>query len=636
MPAPTTPMPISPDAQDCVINYLESAVTAYSTNYSIRSQLEARDRAYYRTEDQTSAHLKAKAANKAGDASKIQNVTVPVVMPQVETELSYLQEVFLTGYPIFGTVAPPAQAEAMMQMDTIVGENSVRAGWPLELLKAMRDGLKYDISAVEVVWENRKLFTIGTPEDTNISQGTPTETYYQGNFIKRLDMYNVILDTRVDPEKIHTEGEFAGYTEQISRIELKKRMEDLPPLGTMNFRKAFESPSPDSNTSDNTGGYYQPSINPEALLPVENRKDFNWMGWAELTDSRRPDSISYKTIYDWTVLYARILPADFKLNTRNKNHVQIWKFIIINHKVVIFAERQTNAHNYLPIIIGKPTADGMGYQSRSFAENVEGIQSVASSIINSGLESQRRKVYDRMFYDPSRINKKDIDMVSAVARVPVKSSGYGKTMSDAVYQVPYRDDGVAETVSMSQTVAQMGDIINGQNRVSQGQFQKGNKTRKEFDTVMGNQSSRSRMRALALEYSFFVPIKEIIKSNILQYQPPTSLINRDTKAVVQIDPSVLRKAIVEFSMSDGYLPSDKMVGAETFGTMIQAAQAMPEVRAEYDIVGAFIYSQQLQGANWLPQFKRSDEDKKAYLAQMQAAAAVTGPGAPPAAKPSGA
>lgn len=627
---PATPAVLSEKAQESVSKYFNSALTLYTTNFNIRGQLEKRDRAYYREEDQTTAHQRAKAANEAGDSTKLQNMTVPVVMPQVETALADLQEIFLSSYPIFGTVAPPELMEAATQMDTVVGENSILASWPLHILQTLRDGLKYDLGAIEVAWENRKIWAVTTPDQSTPTQGAAQETYYAGNYLKHLDAYNLILDTRVSPDRNHLEGEFAGYTEMISRIELKKRMENLDPLGTMNFRKAFESPSSAETSGDTNSAFYVPSINPDALIATEQKHDHNWLSWANLAQDTDKPPIQYKDSYEYSVLYARILPSDFNIHSRNKNHVQIWKFILVNRSVVIFAERQTNAHNVLPIIVCKPSADALGWQSKSFAENVIPTQHVATSLTNSGLESQRRKVYDRMFYDPSRINKKDIDVVSSVARIPVKNSQYGKSVGDAVHVAPYRDEGVAEVMQLAQQVAQSGDIINGQNRVSQGQFQRGNKSRKEFETVMGNANNRTRLRALALEFSFFQPIKTIIKSNILQYQPPVSLVNSDTKQQVKIDPELLRKANLSFALSDGYMPSEKMVSSDLIGTVFQAAQAMPEIRAEYDLMGMFVYSMQLQGANWLGSFKRNQQQKAEFMQTMQQASSAAGTqGTPP-------
>lgn len=613
-------MAISPAAQQAVTLYLESALNMYTTSYNVRNQMMQRDISYYRTGDVTENQARAKAANQGGDPTKTQNIIVPVVMPQVESRLAYLQEVFLTGSPIFAVLAPPSQQDAMAQMDAIIEDNSVRGMWANELLQTMRDGLKYDLGAVEVVWENRKIFNIGTPQETNLAQGTPLESYYQGNFIKRLDPYNLILDVRVSPEKNHLEGEFSGYTEVISRIALKKRMEDLNPLGSMNFKAAFESPGPGTNlNTDINAPYYIPSINPDALLPVESRREHNWMAWVNL-DGQNERGISYQNSYEYTVLYARILPSDFKIFGRNPNHVQIWKFIIINRKVVIYAERQTNAHNLLPIICCKPSNDGMAWQSKSFAENAMPIQSISSSLVNSALESQRRKVYDRLLYDPSRVNKKDIDVVSSVARIAVKNSQYSKGLADAVYQIPYRDDGVAEIMSLSQQITQMADIVNGQNRVQQGQFQKGNKTRFEVDQVMSNASNRERMCALGLEATFFTPIKEIIKSNILQFQPPTTIISQSQNGKeVAVDPAVLREANIRFRMVDGYMPADKVISTDLMVPLFQAAPSLPQINVEYDLMGMLLYSLKVKGAHWIDGFKRTPEQQQQYLQQATAA-----------------
>jgi len=630
MATPNTPKPLEDKAQQAVISYLTAATALYNGSFNIRNQLLTQDRAYYREQDGSRDQWRARVANENGDASKVQNITVPVVMPQVESALAYLSETFLTGYPIFGVVAPPEFSEALGAMETLIGENSIRAGWPMHLMRTMRDGLKHDLGAVEVVWEKKKTFNIGTPQLDKLSQGTVEETQYEGNFIHWLDPYNLILDTRVSPDKNHLEGEYAGYTEMLSRIETKKRMDDLDPLGTMNFRAALESGTPGPASSNSpVGNYYLPEINPSALLQPSQTQEFNWMNWAGLTPTAGKTPIAYRNSYEWTVLYARILPSDFGMSGRDKNHVQIWKFVILNRSVVIFAERQTNAHNYLPIICCKPSNDGMGWQSKSFLDNAVPIQQISSALTNSALSSQKKKVYDRIFYDPTRVRKQDIDNTSPVARIPVKNSGFGKAISDAVYAVPYRDDGVSDILQISQQVVGMGDVVNGQNRVQQGQFQKGNKTRSEFETVMSNSNSRQKMAAIALEYSFFVPIKEIIKSNILQYQPPVTVMNSDTKKSVTVDPAVLRKAMISFTLSDGLLPSDKLIDSSMFQIMLQSAQAMPAMQVDYDFMGMFNYMMAIKGAHWVKDFKRTEEQKAAYMQQMTGAATASGDKEPP-------
>lgn len=620
------PLPVS--AQQKVIKFLDNALANYTASFNIREQLRQRDLAYLRTEDMTEAHFRAKSANKAGDSTKLQNITVPVVMPQVESALSYHVGVFLTGYPIFGVVAPPTEIEAQQQFEALIIDQSIRAGWVPELVSCLRDGLKYDLGAVEVCWDSKRIFNLGTATVENIMVGKPKEAYYSANYIKRIDPYNLILDTRVSPSKNHIEGEFAGYTQMLSRIATKQLMESLDPLYTMNYRAALESGTTNSSAmTDATAPFYTPQLNPDALLPASVRQAHDWSVWWNQSESSET-RINYRGSYEVTTLYCRILPSDLGISTPDKNHVSIWKFVIINRSVVIFAQKLTNAHNYLPILVCKPNEDGLGWQGRSFAENVIAIQQLSSALVNSAIESQRRKVYDRLLYDPTRVNKKDIDNVSSVARIPVKSTMYSKNLAEAVYQIPYRDDGIGEILQLSQQIVEMGNIINGTNRVQQGQFQKGNKTRREFDTVMSNSNARQQTQALMLEYTFFTPLKEIIKSNILQYQPASIILSPERDSTLEVNPETLRSAHLTFTLSDGLLPSEKIGSIGLLEQFLQLGFQVPDIRAEYDLSGMITYYYSLMGARWLKDFKRSPEQIQAYLQQMAAAASASNPNQP--------
>jgi hypothetical protein len=277
--------------------------------------------------------------------------------------------------------------------------------------------------------------------------------------------------------------------------------------------------------------------------------------------------------------------------------------VIINRRVCVYAERMSNAHNYLPIIIAQTHEDGLSWQSKSFADNAGPFQALASALYNSGIESQRRKVYDRIFYDPSRINKADIDNTSVVARVPVKQESYGKNINEAFAVAPYRDDNVAQIFATAEQVLNIADIANGQNRVQRGQFQKGNKTRKEFDTTMDASNARPQMVALVLENRFFTPIKTILKLNTLQFQPSTTLFNRNTKEPITIDPTKLRETAMEFKVADGLMSTDDYINMELFQVLLQTVAAYPPLIAQWDIVGMIFYWLSLEGATWINDFK---------------------------------
>ena len=611
-PAPGVP-PVSPTSQESLVSYVKEAMRQLTTAYNMRSRMQDIDRVYQRETDYTTAQRRAQLANRTGDASKMQNVVLPVVMPQVESLLTELSGIFLSSYPLFPVFSKPAMQDVALQMETVIGEQGVQFSWAAELLQAMRDGLKYNLMAVEVEWVNKKVYAVASDASVSIAHGVPTETLFAGNSLKRRNPYNLILDTRVPPYEVHTRGEYAGYTELISRTELKQRLSEMDPTKTMNAKAAFESGLGQVSTTASSANYFIPQVNPFALIDqstVGVGSQFNWHAWAGLEQANQ---INYSDMYEYTVLYARILPSEHKIFGPNGNTPQIYKIIVINQQVCIFVERQSNAHNLLPIIVAQATEDGLDWQSKSFADNAAPFQALASALYNSGIESQRRKVYDRLLYDPSRINKVDIDNTSTVARIPVKAEAYGKPVSEALYAVPYRDDNVAQIFSTAQGILDMADVANGQNRVQRGQFQKGNKTRHEFQDVMDNSNARPRMTALVLENRFFTPIKTILKLNTLQFQPPGEMYNRNTKEPVKIDPVALRQAALEFRMADGLMPTDKFVNMELFQAILQMIGQYPAMAMQWDVLGMIFYWLKLEGATWVEDFKLNPQQQEQQL-----------------------
>jgi hypothetical protein len=634
MATPTTSLQVSQASQKQILKYSESLFSAINYNFSFRGKLLEQDRIYYRELDWTDAKRRADVANLTGDASKISNVVVPVVGPQVDSARAFFTEMFLSSYPIFPVVTAPDQVDAGLQLETILGQSAIFYQWGRHLSMAFNDGLKYNIQAMEVDWCTEKVPSIVTDTAKSVSKGSVQEIEFQGNKLYRINPYNLIFDHRVPISEIHTRGEFAGYSDLITRIELKKLLLGLDRSMTMNATEAFQSGQIGATTEINQqGSFYIPQINPKMFLDPKFAQQ-NWLQWANLDTKNK---IRYSDMYEKTVLYCRIIPAEFGMYRRYGDLTpgipQIYKFIIINRKVVVYVQRLTNAHGFLPIIIGQMNEDGLGLQTKSYADNAAPYQFLASALYNSGLQSQRRKVYDRIIYDPSRINKSDIDKADPVARIPVKTEAYGKPVTDALFVAPYRDEGVATILSMAREVVDMADVSTGSNRVQRGQFQKGNKTRYEVENVMGNSDSRPKMSAVLLGIGWLGPIKDILKYNILQYQPPANLFNQDKKQKVTIDPVKLREIAWSFQLADGIMPADKFLNFDLFGQALQYAGIDPAVGAEWDLLGMFAYQLKAQGARWVDNFRRTPEQQKQFIQnsrQAQMPLQPEEPGGPPA------
>lgn len=608
MASKNTPLLVSKKSEDAFIQYYRACAEQMNIDSVLRPKLAQLDRLYAREVDNTVEQRRAKNANSLGDPNKFQNITVPLVLSQVESAVTYQTSVFLTGSPIFGVVSNAANMDAAMQMETVIENQSIRGGWIRELNLALRDGFKYNLFAVEVDWDKQVTASLETDTTYSKTEGRPKEVIWEGNCLKRRDLYNTFFDYRVPPAEVHIRGDFAGYTTRVSCIELKNFFARLDNKIIRNVVPAFES-----GREGSVGyGYHVPVIVPDILNESQERET-NWMSWATAAISER--KITYKDTYELTKLYCRVLPSDMGLNIPAENTPQIFKLYIVNHQVVVYCERQTNAHGWIPLLFGQPLEDGLGHQTKSLARNAEPFQSLTSTLWNANIAARRRAVSDRLAYDPSRLPQALMESDSPVVRIPCRPSAYGKPIGDAIYQFPFRDEQSANNTQEVDQLIRLSNMVSGQNPVRQGQFVKGNKTVREFDTVMANVNGRDQTASLLLEAQFFTPIKEIIKLNILQYQGATQLYNRDKKVAVDIDPVALRKSALEFKVTDGLVPAEKILNADTLATALQVFGSSPQIAAEYNIGPLFSYMIKTQGGN-ISEFEKSREQVEYERAMM--------------------
>lgn len=603
-------IPLKATSQISIVNYLKEAVRSQSYRKEFTTILEYLDREYARMGNISEEHLKAKRENKEGNKKPLQDVTVPVIQPQVDSALSYLAGVFTSGYPIFGLVAQPGEAQMIAdQFETVIADHSTRSGWVRHIIMALRDALKYNLCCLEVDWKKNTTYSIVTDEKSasNGGRGTGKSITWEGNVMKKIDLYNCFFDWRVAPAEVHIKGEFAGYVEINSRTALKQLIADLPEA--FNIKEAFASSYLGDTSSiageDGDGNFYVPCVTDKIKVdPTE--VEFNWERW--MTDSAKINqTITYsKDNYETRYFYCRILPSDFDIDVPAKNTVQIWKFITVNN-VLIYSERLTNAHNYLPLIFGQPIEDGLGYQTPSFAENLLPIQEMASTLWNIRIAAARRNVTDRVIYDPTRVKPDDINSSNPAAKIPVRPNAYGKPVSESVYAFPFRDDSSRGVIQDAIQIVEFGRSITGVNRAQEGQFTKGNRTLAEFDTTFQRSNDRLQMMAVFLESQFFTPIKEIIRANMLQYLISGKFYSRKLKKVIEVNPVELRSAALEFIVTDGLIPASKVANTDFLSVLVQMLlqpNLMPlAIQQGYDIFAMINHIASLQNVPSLENFK---------------------------------
>lgn len=642
MPKPTSLLVLTEAQIVQLLTFARNASTQVITQTSFRNACEEIDREYMSEKNYTTEQWQARLQNLRGDSSKIQDVTIPIMMPQVESALSYMANVFCTGYPIFGVETDPANANAGLGMDAIMAENAVTAGWVPELIKFFRDGLKYNWLGLECDWQNKNVWTVGN-DPAVPGKAKPKTTVWNGNAIKRMNPYNTVWDVRVPLNEVHKRGEFAGYFDIHSRIDLLNWINDQPVRPSQDLiDKALDSGNVTSSISGNSStGYYIPLVNPFPLMSPDQIGLTDWYQWAGLDGKDAGNSAHHKAgMYERLRLYVRIIPRDFGLATPGDDTdvPQIWKLEIINRQIILFCDKMSNAHNWFPTVFGQMLDDGLGLQTKSFAQNISSMQSIATALANGFIATQRRSVSDRMFYNPMYVSAKNMKSTDPAAKIPILPAAYGKPLNEVAYQIPFDDRQSPTLLGGVDRVMDWANLVNNQNPAQQGQFVPGNKTQKEYSDTMGHGNGKNQLMAMMVEGEIFTDIKTIAKLNILQYQQDGEIYSRGLKQTVNIDVTTLRNTAVNFKVSDGMLPTDKEMNSEDWTVALQSISNSPAIGGAYNIGGVFSYLMKEKRVDLSPFEKTQNqlmyEQQLASWQQVAMASIKSGQPPPPQPQPS--
>ncbi len=589
---------INDASQTKLLQYLTACYMIRDEGWQLRNRLEEADRAYMRESDFSEEQLKAKLANKAGDKTKLQNMQVPMVMESVENTVGFLSNVYCTDYPMFKFVTDPDKQDIALMWNTLVGEDQIYYGWAGEFSTAFRCGAKYNFAPIETDWCKKIRYK---PVNSTKNNGVALQQIvYEGNRIRALDPYNLIYDPRVPIHKVHEKGEFIGYVEPMSRIELKIFIMSLGDDRLKNDVKAYEA-------GDWGVQYYVPQINRDVLL-----RNKNWLGgafdWTKWAFGGVNDHIAYKNMYSVATLYARLMPKEFGIHAPKDQTPDIWKLIAVNG-IMVYAQPMINAHDMLPIVIAQPKVDiaALSHQTKSQAENQGPFQEMVSALWNAKLQSARRRVTDRMLYNPLLVDPDHINTPNPSAKIPIRPTAYGRKLEDAVYVIPFNDENSQYFIQEAEGVAKWGMRVDGRNNVNLGQFQKGNKLNDEYHDTMANAGIQDRTQALMWENFAMVPIKIMMKSNYLQMAPAGKKYNRTEQKSIEIDPVKLRDAESEFEVGDGLLPTQRLARTDVIQNGFQLMGQLPGVSQGYDLPPLFSYLMKVQGVDKLSKFEKTPE-----------------------------
>jgi hypothetical protein len=635
-----TALRLSPVAVKNVTEYLMHVLSYHrASGGEFRNKLEQIDLAYARfkvanvANDAGGVDVQQAADTQTGVTEK--DVTVPVVISQVDSFVGYLADVYLSGYPMFPIVSDPDDAVEAEMLETILDWHSLYGRYPANFLRGFRNAIKYNFMPMEYSWEPLDQYQIVGDylKPSQESQLKQTTQYITA--VRSLDPYNLVWDRRYDPVDVAFNGEFAGYIDIQGRIPLKRFINSYSASGELYNVGEINNMGTPSGTTPATGNLYftrLPTITDMlSQQKTDGRSNFDWAGWMGQASANTGIRKQLPAgAYERFTCYARIIPAELGINAPKPNSPQIWKFILINGTKLLYAKRIYTIYDTLPISIGQPLDDGFGLQTQSIGEAQIPMQEAASTLFNIRFNSARRAVSDRALFDPAMINESDVNSRNAAPKIPVRMSGLNdKKLTDSYEQIPYDPHGTDSVIQDARSVLDLADKLSGLNQPQQGRFQKGNKSVQEWQDTMNNADNRPRLPALAIEFQMMVPLKEQLKLNIYQNGAQGNFQNFRTGTTYKIDSQAIEKMkakVLSFRVADGYTPKSKLASTDFLAKGLETIAQVPQLAQTLgaSLPKMFTHMMALGGVRGLDQ----------YLPKATAPQAGTGaPGAQPVVEP---
>jgi hypothetical protein len=613
------------DAQTKLKEFFARVITEHSKYNDYFNKMEVIDTAYARyvtNTDPTTGIVTGEGIDAATQPVGVVNMpstTPPVVVSQVDSMVAYLADVYLSGYPLFPVVSNPSNKKEAEQLEVMMDDHALLGGYARQILMFFKDGIKYNISALEADWTAIEQYSVS---DTLLDPGTKVVKKDNKSYtkLKRLDMYNTIWDRTVAPGDISAEGDYAGYVTMLTRTKLKRMLNRLGNDNEVfNIKEAIAS----------VGGESIYRQHPQISEYVSSRKPTSGMDWGRyITGASSKDSGIGTDNSELFTLYARIIPKDFGMVVPMENTPQIWKFLYVNQQVLVQAKRIISAYDYLPILFGQPIEDGLGYQTQSIAEANIPFQEAAKTLFNIRFNSARRAVSDRALYDPDLISQSDVNAPVPAAKIPVKTNRLdsGRRIVDAYHPIPFDPRGTDTAIQDGMMIVNFGKELSGLNSPMQGQFQKGNKSVQEWNDTMGGADARLRMPALTLEYQVFYPLKEIIKLNIFQYGQDAILTSQKSGESVEVSIANLKKKVLAFRIADGYTPKSKLASTDAITMLMQMATQSPVLQESMGpaMPQVFGHLAQLLGVRGLEEYLPNQQTAAANIQNARQMEGATG------------
>lgn len=573
------PLRLTMESHNLLLDLVKKIQERHRQNSEFRDKLEAIDEQYatqrYELTDDTDCSV------------TIEGIKVPLVGSEIDSIAGQLADIFVSRSPIFPVMTTKDNWNEALALQALIDRDARYQRWGRQILLFINRAVRYNVAALAA--EQTIVRSPVIKENDRPSVAELNINYEEHTFttLKSIDMYNCIYDPRVAPADIMDRGEYAGYNEIVTRSELKSIGSNLAKKElAYNLDKAYKS-----EMSDKEYNYFYPPDVSDHIVTKHNDRTTDWLDWVGILNTKDKRALMEEDSYFYTVLYVRIIPAEFNLG--KSKSPEIWKLICVNNEWIISLQQIITPFNTLPVMFSDLREDGLGWQTKSPGENIIPYEDVATELLNVRLNGSRRALSDRAIYDPKYLDPDQVNSVIPAAKIPIKQDlrnlgeGLTKRMNEIYYPIPFEGQGVVNALTDLNTVMSIKDQVNGQNFLTRGQRQEGNRTRYEASVLNDAAQGKVVPYAIRLEQQIFSPLKLIIKTYIIIQQTLVStdktIIDPYTEESRDIDISAMRSKLIDFRLTDGLYNKQNFQDPEVVITTLQTIGSNPQFQQEYDV-----------------------------------------------------
>ncbi len=545
--------------------------------------------------------------NVKGYGPKVYDVNIPLTATQMDEAVTFFTTVFFPEEGPYNAVTNAGQQDVAKGFSKLMNDHAAFFKHFRHFAKGAYSGLKYNLGLWMPEWQQIKGSVVQNAAGGAGPEVKHDEVVMEGNKLEWLDPYNTLLDPSVHPVDLHETGEFFATVDVKTpfRAKLMAQRKEI-----FNLEYILDMKTNDTISNYNLTYYHQkPEIHGDARHSSTVGGTTNWNAILSGIATTKADMTGLEEINMFIWLPAKEFGLD------DTDVYQLWRITLLN-MIVVSAQPLINAHGFLPLLATVPWDDEFGQEANSFAEMLLPYQRFSSFQINVHQRASRKALYNIIVYN-SRLLPMMKDADNLGGKVPFNATADESDLSKALRvlsdapdtQNTLRDiesmDGLMQKILPTDILKQVTSL----ERATQYQA---------AATVQGANRRNLKIAKLVDEQAFN-PGRKMQMYNILQFQNQIDVIV-DGGEIQTIDPSALRDAKLEFTISDGLRGLDKLILVETMRDILAMLVQNPQAAAEFNIAELIDYLTTLIGDHTsFNQFRHTNEFDKLPPEQKQQA-----------------